>query len=63
MESPVNKTFEEILVMDDDSFTQWVIDLRETVVDLWDNEGLPPKVGYSKEEIIDNFKKMIAYLS
>ncbi len=61
MESPVNKTFEEILVMDDDSFTQWVIDLRETVVDLWDNEGLPPKVGYSKEEIIDNFKKMIAY--
>lgn len=57
----VNKKFEELLWMTDAEFRQWVIDMRKTVVDLWDHKGLPPRVGYNKAEIVDNFKKMISF--
>lgn len=58
MESPVNKTFEELLWMSKDEFRQWVIDLRTTVVRLWDVDGQPPRVGYDEPEIIAQFRKM-----
>lgn len=61
LNSPVNKTFEELLWMSDSEFRQWVIDMRKTVVDLWDNKGIPPRVGFNKEGIIDNFQKMISF--
>lgn len=61
LESSVNKTFDEVLMMSDDEFRQWVIDLRKTVVDLWDNKGVPPRVGYDEDEIIENFRKMIGF--
>lgn len=59
--SPVNKTFDELLICTDNEFRRWVIDLRKTVVDLWDNKGLPPRVGYNEKEVIENFKDMITY--
>lgn len=59
--SNVNKTFDELLTCTDDEFRQWVIDLRKTVVDLWDNKSLPPRVGYNEEEIINNFRDMVTY--
>lgn len=61
LNSSVNKTFDEILSMNDIEFRQWVIELRKVVVDLWDNKGLPPRVGYDEQEIIENFSKMISY--
>lgn len=61
IQSSVNKTFEEILWMTEDEFTQWVKDLRSLVIDLWDNQGIPPRVGFSKDEMIDNFRKMLSY--
>jgi hypothetical protein len=61
MSSHVNKTFDELLMCSEDEFRQWVIDLRKVVVDLWDNKGIPPRVGYNQDEIIDNFKKMFSY--
>jgi hypothetical protein len=57
----VNKTFEEILWMNMDEFRLWCKELRETVVDLWDNHGLPPRVGYDNDEIIEQFKKMESF--
>jgi hypothetical protein len=62
LESPVNKTFEEVLWMCKGDFRQWVIDLRKTVVDLWDNKNLPPRVGFTEEEIIEQFSKMETFL-
>ena len=59
--SSVNKTFEELLWMSDVEFQQWVIDMRATVVDLWDNKNLPPRIGYNKDDIIDNFQKMVSH--
>jgi hypothetical protein len=61
IDSIANKTFEELLWMSNDEFRQWVIDMRKTVVDLWDQKGLPPRVGYNEEGIIDNFQKMISF--
>ena len=61
LESSVNKKFEEVLWMSKDEFRQWVIDMRKTVVDLWDNKGLPPRVGYTKDDIIDQFNQMESF--
>lgn len=61
LNSPVNKKFEELLWMTDDQFRQWVIDMRKEVVRLWDDEGIPPRVGFNKDGIVDNFQKMISF--
>jgi hypothetical protein len=58
LESAVNCTFEQVLIKSPDEFRQWVIDLRKTVVRLWDEEGLPPRVGFSDDEMADQFRKM-----
>lgn len=61
LNSPINKTFEEILIMDDKDFREWVVALRKTIVYLWDKKDLPPVVGYNDDEIADAFQRMIAY--
>jgi hypothetical protein len=61
LNSPVNRPFEELLWMTDDEFRQWVIDMRKTVVDIWDDRGIPPRVGYDEDQIVDNFSDMITY--
>jgi len=61
IDSPVNKHFEEVLWMSKDEFRVWVIDLRKTVVDLWDNHNLPPRVGYDEHEIIEQFNQMHSF--
>ena len=61
IESDVNKLFEEVLVMNDDQFRNWVINLRKTVVHLWDEKGNPPRVGYDEDEIIEQFNKMTSF--
>ena len=57
----VNKTFEDVLWMTDAEFRQWCIDLRYIVVYTWDILGIPPRVGYNEDEIIDQFKQMESY--
>lgn len=58
---PLNVTFDVILKMSKDEFKQWCIDFRKLVVKLWDEKGLPPRMGYSKQDIIDNFNELIAF--
>lgn len=55
----VNPLFEEVLEMTDLQFRDWIIYMRKEVVRLWDEEGLPPRVGFSEEEAADNFRAMI----
>jgi len=61
LNSEVNKKFEEVLAMTKDEFRQWVIDLRKTVVYLWDEKGNPPRVGYNEHEIVDQFNEMTSF--
>lgn len=57
----VNKTFEEVLWMTMDEFRLWCKELREIVVDLWDNHNLPPRVGFTKDEAIEQFRKLESF--
>jgi len=58
IDSDLNKKFEDILLMSDADFEQWVRDLRKFVVYLWDERGQPPRVGYDESEIIEQFRGM-----
>lgn len=53
-----NKTFESVMWMSDEEFKQWFIDLRKAVVYAWDVMGIPPRVGFDEDDIINQFKQM-----
>lgn len=63
LESPVNKTFDELLVMSTEEFRQWVVDLRKTVVYLWDEKGQPPRVGYEEAGMIEQFSELEPFIT
>lgn len=57
----VNITFDEILVMNDQEFEEWVNLMADTVLESWDKYGCPPKSGYTESEIITEFNKLANY--
>ena len=61
LQSDINKTFDEVLIMSKDEFRQWIIDLRKQIVHNWDVNGQPPRVGYDEQEIIDQFNEMTSF--
>ena len=61
LDHEVNKTFEEVLWMTDEEFRQWLRDMRREVVYSWDTLGLPPRVGWDEQSIIDQFNKMSSF--
>lgn len=61
MSHSVNKTFEELLWATNDEFKQWAVELRKTVVYAWDVLGLPPRIGFTEKEMIDQFQKMESF--
>lgn len=61
IDSDINVLFEELLEMNPDQFEQWVIDLRKSVVDIWDNKNVPPRRGKEDRDIIDQWNKMCSY--
>ena len=61
LKSPVNKTFEEVLWMTEQEFCSWVADMRAEVVRIWDEQGIPPRVGFSEQEIVGQFREMRSY--
>jgi hypothetical protein len=58
LNSPINITFDQVLVMTTDEFRQWIIDLRKLVVHLWDHEGQPPVAGAPMEELCRQFQEL-----
>ena len=61
LNSPVNVYFEELLEMTPTQFEDWVVDMRKTVVDIWDTHGVPPRRGKNEEGIVAQFNKMCSY--
>ena len=57
----INKNFEEILWMNDIEFRQWVIDMRKVIAYAWDELGIPPRVGFNEDQIIDQFNKLDSF--
>ena len=61
LNSPINVVFDDMLRMTNEEFEKWVVDMRETVVELWDNYGQPPRRGKANEGIIHEWNKMSTY--
>lgn len=61
LNSSVNKTFEEVLWMTEPEFCAWVAEMRAEVVRIWDSLGIPPRVGFTEQEIIGQFREMRSY--
>ena len=47
--------------MSDDEFKSWLRDMRREVVYSWDTLGLPPRVGWGEDDIINQFNKMSSF--
>lgn len=54
----LNPTFDEVLHMKPLEFLEWCKLFRNSVVLHWDTFGQPPRVGYDKAGIIENFKQL-----
>lgn len=63
LESPVNKTFDSLLVMTTEEFRQWVVEMRKVVVYLWDEKGQPPRVGYDEAGMIEQFRELEPFIT
>jgi hypothetical protein len=50
-----NPFFETILWMNENEFEKWIKEFRKFIVDVWDKHGVPPKNGYTEEQIIEQF--------
>jgi len=61
IDSYVNIRFEDVLEYDDNLFREWVTELRQMVVYLWDQKNLPPRVGYNESEIAEQFNQMESF--
>jgi len=61
LKSPVNKTFEQVLWMDDASFRAWIVDLRKEIARIWDDLGSPPRIGKTENEIRQNLSNLRSY--
>jgi hypothetical protein len=61
LKSAVNKTFEELLWMTEAEFQTWVAEMRSEVIRIWDQKGIPPRVGFSEQEIVEQFREMRSY--
>lgn len=61
LNSSVNRPFEEVLWMTEPEFCAWVAEMRAEVVRIWDTLGIPPRVGFTEQEIIGQFREMRSY--
>lgn len=61
LRSSVNKTFDELLVMSETEFRRWAESMRTEVARLWRDEGVPPTVGVTIEDIESQFQAISRY--
>tara|TARA_B100001094_G_scaffold278639_1_gene288309 strand:- start:5381 stop:6895 length:1515 start_codon:yes stop_codon:yes gene_type:complete len=57
-DNPVNITYGELLQKSDSNVEKWIDELRDWVIDQWDNHGQPPVIGKNTDDIISNWKKL-----
>ena len=57
----VNRTFDEILAMTDAEFEAYVSHMRQSFLRYWDDENLPPRRGWTWEEINDEFEQLAGF--
>ena len=61
LDSKINITYDELFHKNDDELDGWIEEVRQYVMEDWDEKGIPPLVGQSIEDIIKSFKKLREY--
>ena len=51
IDSDINCRFEDLLCMTPDEFRSWVSKMRKLVIDIWDEQNIPPRQGKTEDEI------------
>ena len=57
----VNRTFDEILAMTDAEFEAYFTHMRQSFLRYWDEENVPPRRGWTWEEINDEFEQLAGF--
>ena len=57
----LNITFEEVNRMDYNEFKEFILVVRTFLLEQWNNHDIPPYIGKSKEGIIEDIEKLIAF--
>ena len=59
--SPLNITYDEITSLDWDDFKEWCDDLKSEILNVWNEQNIPPYIGKTEDEIIKSFSKLKSY--
>ena len=58
LNSKINITYHELFCKSDAELAKWIEQVRQYIIEDWDERGTPPMVGQSIEDIIKSFKKL-----
>ena len=61
LDSKINITYHELFCKTDEQLDDWIEEVRQYIIEDWDERGTPPMVGQSIEDIIKSFKKLREY--
>ena len=61
LESKINITYHELFIKTDEELDQWIEEVRQYIIEDWDERGTPPMVGQSIEDIKKGFRKLREY--
>ena len=61
LESKVNITYHELFCKTDEELDDWIEEVRQYIIEDWDERGIPPMVGQSIEDIKGGFRKLRDY--
>ena len=61
LESKINITYHELFCKTDEELDHWIEEVRQYIIEDWDERGIPPMVGQSIEDIKKGFRKLRDY--
>ena len=61
LDSKVNITYHELFCKSDAELAKWIGEVRQFIVEDWDERGTPPMIGQNIDAIIKSFKKLREY--
>ena len=61
LESKINITYHELFCKSDEELDDWIEEVRQYIIEEWDERGIPPMVGQSIDDIKKGFRKLREY--
>ena len=61
IDSKINITYHELFQKTDEQLDEWIEEVRQHLIEDWDERGIPPMVGQNIDQIISSFKKLREY--